>query len=53
MAQRAIWADIPFEADSICPTEGKDGTAAENGMFPHIAQLEELTYYDFHVAIVN
>ena len=36
MTGRAIWGDIPFEIDRIGPTEGKDDTEVENGIFPSL-----------------
>ena len=42
MTWRAIRGNIPFEIDRIGPTEGRDDTEVENGIFPHIARPEEL-----------
>ena len=42
MTGRAIQGNSLFEIDRIGPTKGKDDTEAENGIFPHIARLEEL-----------
>ena len=36
MTGRAIQGDIPFEIDCIGPTEGRDDTEVENGIFPRI-----------------
>ena len=42
MTGRAIQENIQFEIDRIGPTEGKDDTEVEKGIFSHIAQPEEL-----------
>ena len=42
MTGRVIWGNISFEIDRIGPTEGRDDTEIENGIFPHIARPEEL-----------
>ena len=42
MTGRAIWGNIPFEIDRIDPTEGRNDTEVENGMFPRIDQPKEL-----------
>ena len=42
MTGRAIQGNILFEIDHIGPTEGRDYTEVENGIFPHIARPEEL-----------
>ena len=34
--------NILFEIDSISPTEGRDDTEVENGIFPRITRPEEL-----------
>ena len=39
---RAIRGNIPSEIDHIGPTEGRDDTEVENGIFPRTAQPEEL-----------
>ena len=31
-----MWGNIPFEIDRISPTEGRDDTEVENGIFPSI-----------------
>ena len=42
IAGRAIWRNIPFEIDRIGPTERRDDTEFENGIFPPIARAKEL-----------
>ena len=42
--------NIQLEGDSIGPTEGRDNTAPESWMFPHIARPKEvqiILLYDF------
>ena len=42
MTGRAVQGNIPFEIDLIGPTEGRDDTEIENGIFLRIARPEEL-----------
>ena len=41
MTGRAIQGNIPFKIDRISPTEGRDDTEVENGIFPRIARPED------------
>ena len=42
MTRRARRGNIQFEIDRIDPTEVRDDTEVENGIFPRIARPEEL-----------
>ena len=56
MTGRAIQGNIRFKIDRIGPTEGKDDTEVENGIFPRIARPEIAIIdllYEFRVTIVT
>ena len=42
MTGRAIRGNNPIEIYRISPTEGRDDTEVENGIFPSIARTKEL-----------
>ena len=44
MTGRAIQGNILFKTDRIGPTEGRDDTEVESGLFTCIARPEELQY---------
>ena len=55
MTGRAIRGDIPFEIDSIGPTEGRDDTEVEYGILPRIVPTRGIAIidllYDFRITI--
>ena len=55
MTVRAILGNIPFKIDHIGPTEGRDNTEVENGIFPRYCPTRGIAIinllYDYHITI--